>query len=74
MPGISNLTLELGPSVAVHPVENKARDPAIALRRTSFNAFIRFTFLQTGNVRSFNSVLFFILFAEGVAGTSNGMN
>ena len=40
VPGMSNLTLELGPSVAVHPVENNARDPATAHSRAKLRAFI----------------------------------
>jgi hypothetical protein len=35
----------LGPSVAVHPVDSDARDPAIALRRSKRYCFHRMTFI-----------------------------
>jgi hypothetical protein len=40
--GMSRLTLEMRPSVAVHPVDNNARDPAIVHNRVKVSAFIPF--------------------------------
>ena len=40
VPGMSNLTLEWGPSGAVHPVDSNARDPATPHRRVKLSAFI----------------------------------